>query len=683
MRIATDVGGTFTDLVFYDPKSGAMGVGKTDTTPPDFERGVLNVITKLGLPAADIEFFAHGTTVVINALTERKGAKTGLITTAGFRDVLEIGRGTRPDLYNFYFRKPEPFVPRHLRREVEERVSYRGEVLRPIETAGLDAIVADFRREGVEAIAVCFLHAYANPLHEIRAVERIKSLWPEIAVIASHEITREWREYERTSTTVLSAYVKPIAARYLTSLQNRLVSADFRGQFFVMQSNGGIATVDSTKANPISMVESGPVSGMLGAIALGRLIGEPNILALDIGGTTAKCTLIKDHQAPITTEYKIGWTRSSPGYPIKTPVIDIVEIGNGGGSIAWLDVAGSLHVGPESAGAVPGPAAYGRGGKNPTTTDANLVLGRINPEYFVGGEISPDLGAVDQAFSALAQRLEVSVREVARGVVRIANANMVNALKLVSVNRGHDPRDFVLVAFGGGGAMHAAALARELGIPKVIIPNHAAVFSAWGMLMTDLRRDYLLTRVIRLDEKYVATINDAYTELLHKAESDFTADGLARERVVFQRYADMRYRGQEHTVKVAFPDQALDAEGIERLRQAFEVSHEREFRFKLDAPAELVNIHLVAFGLVDKPLVAKLPPGIRDSQLALKGRRDVDFDTDGVLSTSIYDRKSLRPEMAFSGPAVIEEAATVTVVFPNQHCRVDDYGNLHISIAGA
>jgi N-methylhydantoinase A len=678
MRIATDVGGTFTDLVYFDPNSGVMGVCKTDTTPPDFERGVLNAVAKAGVAPADITFFAHGTTVVINALTERKGAKTGLVTTAGFRDVLEIGRGTRPDLYNFYFKKPPPFVPRYLRREVRERLSYRGEILTPIELDDLASIVADFQSEGVESIAVCLLHAYANPIHETAIVARIKALWPSVAVIASHEITREWREYERTSTTVLSAYVKPIAARYLAQLQSRLDAERFKGQVFVMQSNGGIATVERMKANPISMVESGPVSGMLGAIALGKLIGEPNIIALDIGGTTAKCTLIKDHEAPITTEYKIEWTRSSPGYPIKTPVVDIVEIGNGGGSIAWLDAAQSLHVGPQSAGANPGPVAYGRGGLAPTTTDANLMLRRINPDYFVGGEIVPDLEAVNAAFKRLAESLNIAAMDVARGVVRIANANMVNALNLVSVNRGHDPRDFSMVAFGGGGAMHAAALARELGVPKVIIPNHAAVFSAWGMLLTDLRRDYLLTRVIRLEAKNLHDINDIYEAQSKTAEADFAADGHGRDQIVFQRFADMRYRGQEHTVKVAFPAQRLEADAIEALVKAFDASHEREFRFRLEAPTELVNIHLVAYGLVDKPAIPKIPRTTTDATLALKGGRAVDFDTDGILDADIYDRPLLAPGMSFKGPAIIEEAATVTVVLPGQSVDVDDYGNLHI-----
>ena len=683
MRIATDVGGTFTDLVFYDPKTKTMGVCKSDTTPPAFEKGVLNAVAKAGLPPSEVEFFAHGTTVVINALTERKGAKTALITTKGFRDVLEIGRGTRPDLYNFYFRKPTPFVPRHLRREVTERLSYKGEVLTPVVLDDLDAIVAGFKAEGVEAVAVCLLHAYANPVHEAQVTARIKELWPEVAVIASHEITREWREYERTSTTVLSAYVKPIAQRYLTNLENRLKESDFKGRFFVMQSNGGIATVDAMKENPISMVESGPVSGMLGAIALGRLIDEPNLLALDIGGTTAKCTLIKQFQAPITTEYKIEWTRSSPGYPIKTPVIDIVEIGNGGGSIAWVDAAGSLHVGPQSAGASPGPAAYGRGGTSPTTTDANLMLRRINPDYFVGGEVVPDLKALDAAFAKVAQTLGTGIQDVARGVVRIANANMVNALKLVSVNRGHDPRDFAMVAFGGGGAMHAASLARELGMPKVIIPNHAPVFSAWGMLLTDLRRDYLLTRVIRLEPANATAIAAAFAELAATATTDFQGDGYSTDQLVFQQYADMRYRGQEHTVKVPLPEGEMSAQTMDAIAARFHDSHEREFRFKLDAPTELVNIHLVVHGLVDKPEIPTLEPATAGAETALKGRREVDYDADGILTADIYDRARLRPGMVFTGPAIVEEAATVTLVLPGNRVEIDAYGNLHIHISGA
>lgn len=678
MRVATDVGGTFTDLVYYDEDTGMFGSAKADTTPEDYAQGVMNTLERAHIEVGTVDFFAHGTTVVINALTERKGVRVGLITTRGFRDVLEIARGNRPDLFNFYFTKPKPFVERHLRLELPERVNYKGEVLTPLDLSGLGAILDHFREEEVGAIAVSFLHAYANPEHELTTLAAIHEAWPEISVLASHQITREWREYERTSTAVLSAYVHPIAGRYLDSLHRQLVEGGFGGRFYVMQSNGGIATRRAAKDNPISLVESGPVSGILGAVALGELIGEPNVIALDIGGTTAKCALV-DHGRPrVTTDYKIEWTRTNPGYPIKTPVIDVVEIGNGGGSIAWIDDGGSLHVGPQSAGADPGPAAYGRGGTEPTTTDANLLTGRIDPDYFLGGEIVPNLDRVRAAFEALAERLNVNVEEAARGVIRIADANMVNALKLVSLNRGYDPRDFTLVAFGGGGAMHAAALARELGIPRVIIPPNPAVFSAWGMLLTDLRRDYIMTNLVRLDRSEPEELTRRFQALEREAIADFHEDGLEDALVSVRRQADLRYLGQEHTVKVDAPVGDFDATAVQELIQRFHEAHEREYTFRLESPVELVNFHLVAYGTVSKPEIAKLASTGAALGDAIKGERDVDFDVAGIHRAKTYERARLEPGMELDGPAVIEEPATTIVVFPRQHVRVDDYGNLHI-----
>jgi N-methylhydantoinase A len=531
----------------------------------------------------------------------------------------------------------------------------------------------------VEAIAICFLHAYANPVHEEEAVEIVKQRWPEAAVLASHQITREWREYERTSTTVLSAYIQPIANGYLDALERELRGKGVSSPVYIMQSNGGVATMKAARANPIAAVESGPVSGVLGAIVLGGILGEPNIITLDIGGTTAKCSLVENGRPRVTTEYRIEWTRTNPGYPIKTPVIDIVEIGNGGGSIAWLDEAGSLHVGPQSAGALPGPAAYGRGGTQPTTTDANLVTGRIDPEYFLGGEIVPDMDNVRSALKALADPMERSVEDLARGVIRIANANMGNALKLVSLNRGYDPRDFSLVAFGGGGAMHATALAQDLGIPKVIIPTNPAVFSAWGMLLTDLRRDYLRTRVTRLEDTDPSAAAGPYAELERTAREEFGEDGVGADRLLFERYADMRYVGQEHTVKVRLPNgdglDALDV-GVQRFHQ----SHEREYSYRLASPVELVNYHLVALALVSKPELMPLGRTGKGVETAVRGRRSVDFDDAGVRTATIYERALLEPEMTLEGPAIIEEPATTIVVFPEQPVRVDQYGNLHIEL---
>jgi N-methylhydantoinase A len=686
MRVATDVGGTFTDLVCYDVERTTgrlhgLRVVKTDTTYPQFDEGVMNAIAKADIDPAQFDFFAHGTTVVINSLLSRRGAKTALITTKGFRDVLEIARGNRPDLFNLMFKKPAPFVPRYLRREVDERSTYLGKVVKPLDPVELDPILADLRAEGVEAIAVCFLHAYVSPDNELSARDYIRRAWPEVSVIASHEITREWREYERTSTAVLTAYVHPAAKRYLETLGRSLAKSGYSHRPYIMQSNGGIDTVDGAVRNPIAMVESGPASGVLGAAALGRLLNENKIIALDIGGTTAKCSLIENAQTRITTEYRIEWSRTNPGYPIRTPVIEIVEIGNGGGSIAGIDAGGRLYVGPESAGASPGPAAYGRGGTKPTTTDANLVAGRINPANFLGGEIEPDLDNVVRAFAPLVEKLGGDTASVARGIIRIANANMVNALKLVSLNKGYDPRDFTLVAYGGGGAMHAVMLAEELQIPKVIIPTNSSVFSAWGMLMTDMRRDFVRTQVVPLEVANAERIEALLQDISAEARTSFASDsGSSALPLQLKRFADMRYLGQEHSVKVPLPEGIFDESSIAEAAESFHQTHKREYTFRLDLPVEIVNFHIVATGEVPKHTPEAAPATGRQPSEAATGTRTVDFDEHGIHEATVYDRDRLEAGMEFAGPCIVEEPAATLVVTPGRRVIVDPYGNLHIHL---
>ena len=684
-RVATDVGGTFTDLVYFETDSDTgrqtIRTAKSDTTPPDFERGILDVLDKAAIDLPALRFFTHGTTLVINALTERKGVMTGLITTSGFRDVLEIGRGNRPAFFDAHYRKPPPFVPRALRRDLGGRMTYRGEETAALDLAPLGGVLADFRAAGVGAIAVCLLHAYANPAHERETLAAIKAAWPEVPVVGSHQITREWREYERTNTTVLSAYVQPIAERYLDRLEASLAGRGFDGQVYIMQSNCGVDSLAATKAIPITMVESGPASGVWAAAELGRGLGIGNVLALDIGGTTAKCALIEGGRVQIKTEYWIERSRTSAGYPIMVPVVDIVEIGNGGGSIAWVDDFAKLHVGPQSAGAMPGPAAYGRGGREATTTDANLALGRINPDYFCGGDMVADMGAVGVALDRVAARIGVAPIAAARGIVRIANNNMINALKMVSINRGHDPRDFTLVAFGGGGGMHAAALAAELGVRHVIIPRGAAVFSAWGMMMSDLRRDYFVTRLIEQADGDPAPLLAALVnEVETQAAAQYGAEGVAADAVRFQRLVKCRYQNQEHTVEVELPAGAIDAEAVAALAGEFHRVYEREYTYRLAAPMEIVGLHLVAAAEIGKlgfpPLAVTGAP--LDS--ARKGLRSVDFAQEGVHDSDIYDADRLEPGMAFAGPAVIEESGTTIVVHPGQHAHIDGFGHIHIEV---
>ena len=487
---------------------------------------------------------------MINAITERQGAKTALITTAGFRDVLEIGRGNRPDLYNLRYAKPPPLVPRRLRWEARERLSAAGDELEPLSQDDLADIVTRCRSEAVEAIAVQFLHSHTEPAHELAAAAYLRQHLPGVAIVASCELTREWREYERANTAVLNAYVQPLVERYLGRLEGALKERELAGPCFAMQSNGGTARFDWARTRPIALVESGPAAGVCGATVLGSVIGEPNIIYLDIGGTTAKCSLVKGAAPFVTTSYRVEGTPINPGYPILMPVVDIVEIGAGGGSLVKLDAAGLLRVGPESAGAQPGPACYGRGGDEPTLTDALVVVGAINPDSFPGGQLRLRPDFAGKAMQKLAAGTGTSAQEAARAVIRVAEANMINALQLVSIQRGHDPREFALVAAGGGGPLHAAALGLELGVKEIIIPRSPAHFSAWGMLATKPRFDTARTVPMRSEHLSATRVGEIFSDMRREAETHFSVEHGAIADLVVTASADLRYAGQEHTVSV-------------------------------------------------------------------------------------------------------------------------------------
>jgi len=673
-RCAVDIGGTFTDLVYLDEESRDVGLAKSSTTPGRFEDGVMHALGQAEL--GEVDFLAHGTTLIINALTEWKGARTALLTTKGFRDVLEIQRANRPDLYNLTYAKPRPFVPRRLRLEVTERMSYKGEVLKPLDEESVREAVAEAKSQGAEAIAICFLHSYANDEHERRAADIVRAEWPEVAVTASHELTNEWREFDRTSTAVLDAYVKPVAARYLERLSGRFGKEGIPERArYAMQSNGGISRFDLAGRTPINLIESGPVGGVIGAAAIGRLLGEANLITLDIGGTTAKASLVEHGAVRLTSDYHVARTPTFAGYPVKVPVVDIVEIGAGGGSIAWLDPAGALKVGPQSAGADPGPASYGWGGTEPTVTDANVIAGRINPEYFLGGSIALDVERAREALRPIADALEVSIEEAALGVIRLANANMIHLLKLVSVRRGRDPRDFAIVAFGGGGSMHASALARELQVPRVIVPLAPGHFSAWGMLASDLRHDLVQTRFARADGADFAELTGVWNELEERMRSTFADESVDASQLAFVRTADMRYAGQEHTVNVPIPGGDLGEAEREEIERRFHDLHEQLYTFRQSSPVEFVNFRLTGLGFVPKAELRPIPSD-GNVERAVKGTRDVDFDELGRHESLIWERERLGAGAELEGPAVIEEPAASTVVFPGQRLRVDQLGHL-------
>ncbi|MBR72644.1 MAG: hypothetical protein CMM30_06870 [Rhodospirillaceae bacterium] len=674
-RMAVDIGGTFTDLVHFDDQTGALVAEKSLTTPKDLTNGVLNSIKLADIESETITFFVHGGTTVINAITERKGAKTALITTKGFRDVLEIARGNRPDLYNLRFQKPKPFVPRRLRFEVEERLDASGNIIKPLSIKELEDIVKICISENVEAIAVVFLHSYSSPQHEIICAEYLRKNLPDISITASHEITREWREYERANTAVLNAYVQPTVQKYFNRLQSTLLKQGFNCPMHAMQSNGGSASFTWAKSHPITLVESGPSAGVNAAALVGSLCKEDNVIYLDIGGTTAKCSVIKNNQIDVTTEYKLEWSRINPGYPVKVPVVDIVEIGTGGGSIAWFDEVGSLKVGPVSAGAEPGPACYSQGGSKPTVTDAKLITGVLDPDYFAGGRIKLDIQKAKKAMETIAKGLNTDVISAAESVIRLADADMINALKLISIQRGHDPRDFVLVVGGGGGAMHAATLGRDLGVREVIVPRYPGYFSAWGMLATEPRRDFVMTHLMRADKIRIGNIKNIFDELRNESYSYFKTDkDIVSSSIRLEARIDLRYQGQEHWVGVPVN---INSISIDKLIDDFHVEHERTYTFKLDnSPIELVNFHLTATASVPRPHLNEISS---DNINILKGRRRVLFSEDGEHETQVLDRESLPAGYIAKGPLLIEEKSATTLIHPGQKLRVDEIGFLHIS----
>jgi N-methylhydantoinase A len=678
-RIATDAGGTFTDLVAFDEKSGAIFVGKALTTPRDPSIGVVDTIRQAagtGLNIGDVSFFVHGGTTVINAITERKGVKTALVTTRGFRDVIAIGRGNRPDLYNLHSEPSAPFVPRHLRFEVTERLDARGKVRIPIDADEIDAIADALADSGVAAIAVLFLHAYANPVHEAVAATRLRERLPGVAVTASHEVSRRWREYERTNTAVLSAYVQPIMSRYLANLNRALADEGLSCPSYCMQSNGGLATFGAAEAAPLCLVESGPAGGVAGAVRVGEALGEPDILYLDVGGTTAKCSLVRDGRPVLKSDYKLEWTRLTPGYPVQVPVVDIVEIGAGGGSIARIDVTGAVRVGPESAGADPGPACYGLGGDKPTVTDAKLVTGVIGAERFAGGRMQLDRDLSMRALEPIARHLDVSVVAAAAAVIRLAEANMINALKLVTIQRGHDPRDLTMVASGGGGPMHAATLARELGVKRTLVPRYAGLFSAWGMLAARPRLDLSQTRFSQANANTLDLTRTVFAELEAEAARYFEG---ARDAMIFDRKIEMRYAGQEHTVAAPY-DPAMRS--VDELLEVFHVTHEKAYTFRLpDAGVELVTFQLGAE--LDTARVGLPDLAVKTTMAeALIGRRELYLgEAEGMRRADVYDRDRLPPGAMLPGPALIEEPTTTTLVLPGQNASIDRFGLLLIEEA--
>jgi N-methylhydantoinase A len=689
-RVGIDIGGTFTDAALVDGETGQVRVVKVLTTPEDPARGFMTALerglSECGAAGRDVAAVVHATTVATNAIIEGKTARVGMLVTRGFRDILEIGRQIRSRLYDVHLQKPAPLVPRRWSLEVSERLDAEGRVLEPLDTGEVRAAVRRLRDERVEAIVICFLHSYLNPAHERAAAAIVREEMPDTWLSVSSEVCPEFREYLRGSTAAVNAAVMPIVSRYIDALESRLAALGATAPFYVMQSNGGVMTSASAKERPVYMVESGPAAGVIAAGAVAAPYRYANVLSFDMGGTTAKVGLIQDGRLRLSTEMEVGAQAVTPlgegrggGYPVRTPVIDLVEVGAGGGSEAWIDAGGALRVGPRSAGARPGPACYGLGGATPTITDANLALGRLDPAFFLGGEMTLDAGAARRAIATLvAAPLGLDPLAAASGIVEIANAHMIGAMRLVSVQRGYDPRDFVLVAFGGAGPLHANALARELGIPTVLVPPSPGIASAVGMLATDIRHEFVATRRLRLDGLAPATLETLFADFVAEGEARLERDGVPRDDRRMLRSADLRYHGQSFELPVTVPPGSLSAADVERLRDEFHAMHERAYGYAAhDDPVELVNVRLAAIGVTPKPRRAPLPEGGSSAAPAVKGRRDVWFaEAGGVQPTVVLDRGKLLRGNVIDGPAIIEEPDASTLVHPGWTATVDEHANL-------
>jgi N-methylhydantoinase A len=678
--VAVDIGGTFTDLVAYDYDSHTVSYTKSPTTYGNLVEGVLDCFAKAKLDPNAADFVNHGTTLVINSLIQRKGAKAALITTKGFRDVLEIARGNRPDPFDLHYRRDEPLIPRELRFEVTERIGSKGEIVAPLDVGALEALARKLTGLGIEAVAIFFMNSYANPAHEEQAVAALRALMPEAYVTGSTELTREWYEYERTSTVAANAYVGPQVTTYIRRLETDLQARGFAGALYMMGSNGGLLSVARTCRQPVALVESGPIGGCIGAGAYAEALGFHNVIAFDMGGTTAKCALVENGRFSVDSVYYAGGYVK--GFPIKSSVIDIVEVGSGGGSIAWLDPQNRMHVGPQSAGSMPGPACYGNGGREPTVTDANLVLGRLNPERFLGGELRLDVAAAEAAVERIAGPLGYGgpggTIEMADGILSLATVIMAGAIKQISIEHGLDPREFVLFCYGGGGPLHASALARELSIPTVVIPPEPGNFSAVGMLLADARLDLSKTFVGVLNDGTVATLQGVFAEMEEEARAALVRE-FGAENVLFERHAEMRYAGQRHNIKVPISGLA-DPAGI---RQAFDRDYKRRYgHADAKAAAELQALHLSGFTRLRRPELARLPRA--HAAAGPLGRRPVYFGgAGGTVEAQVYERTALAPGFAAPGPALIEEYGSTTLVWPGDRFKIGKLGEIRIHCAGS
>jgi N-methylhydantoinase A len=692
-KVGVDVGGTFTDLVSID-EDGLVRVTKTSSTPGDQSIGVVKAIEKAGVALGDISFFSHGATVGANTVIENKGARVAIITTKGFRDVLELRRGQRvidnpDDMYNLQMDLPQdyvggydPLVRRPLRFEVEERLDYRGEVLKPLDENTVRRVAEAIRALDVEAVVICYLFSFMNPAHEQRTAEIVREILPGVSISVSSEVLPVIREYERLSTATVNAYIMPIMQRYLASLRKKLKAGGFQAEYYLMQSSGGIMSSEVAGRRPVYTIDSGPAAGVTAAAQLGTTLGYPDVISFDMGGTTAKVCVVRDGKPEVTNRFWVGGK-----YFIGAPVMDMVEIGAGGGSIVSIDRAEAVHVGPQSAGAVPGPVCYGQDGTDPTVTDADLVLGYINSDYFLGGEMKVDAEAARAAIEEnVAGRLGMTVAEAAHGIYRLVNANMMGAMRVVTVQRGHDPRDFTLVVSGGTAAIHAIPMAQELRIPRVVIPLTPGTFSAVGLVTADARYDVHRSYVARSSQADPARIRSTYADIAEEAVTRIEELGFARDHIVVRYEADMRYLGQAHEVPVEVPSELVsgpDRAALRLLEDLFHQKHERLFgHSSRDADVEIITLTVTAVGPLPRSKTAEIAQGTLDPREAFKGIRKAYFpELGGYTDVPTYERSRLKAGNVIAGPSIVEQMDTTIVFPPGQAGTVDTVGNIIVDIS--
>jgi len=684
MRIGIDVGGTFTDIVLIDDATREVHYTKVLTTHDDLARGVIAGIDKmLEMVSATfdkVDYTVHGTTIGTNALIERKGARTGLITTQGMRDVLEIGRIERPaaGLYDIFVDTPMPLVPRYLRLDVEERVGVDGEVVVPLDEESAREAVRFLKDQAVESIAISFLFSFRNPTHEERVRELCQSMFPEAAVSISSEIAPEFREFERTSTTVINAYLAPVVEYYLDNLEGQLQDRYGDVDLRIMQASGGSMTTEMAKYRAVNIVNSGPAGGALAAAYVGRLTGDDQVISVDMGGTSFDVGVIDRGEPRVAPESQFE------GFPVKIPILDVQAIGAGGGSLAWIDEGGALNVGPESAGSEPGPACYGLSGEQPTVTDANLVLGRLNPEYFLGGEMKlfPEL-AEAAIVQHVSEPLGVSLEEAASGIIRVVNANMERAISVNSTEKGFDVREFALLPFGGAGPLHAVELAQDLDMKRVVVPPYAGTFSAVGLLVANTRYDYASTVAKSEKELTPEELLKEFKELEAQGRAQLKAQNVAEDQIEILWSADLRYEGQSYELSTPVQrSEVLTQSDIKEIVSLFHDMHHRIYAYgSVDEIVEFINLRVAAIGKVPEVSLAHGGATGGDAGIARKDTRPVHFLKEGFIDTAIYDRALLRPGHVVTGPALIEEIASTTVITPGTEGTVDEFGNVIIPLS--